>query len=290
MKSKKKINVPPANGGRWFLTYSDMITLLLALFIMLYSFSSLNEKKYETLVKNLRVAFNGGTESVVGLGVGGSDSTVSGMVLSGSSAPASSDSSSASDSGTAAPNQALDEVYRILSDYINQNHLGTEIELEKTGSYVQIHLTDVVLFSPNSAKMLSQSEPIMKEIEIALSKVYDRIDHITISGHTADVVVDPVHSDEISWQLSTNRAVTVLNELIHYGLKENKLSIQGYAHYDPIAPDTTEEGRSKNRRVEITVFRSPSTGVGATGRLPVSSDGGSSSAEESSQKSSASSG
>ena len=88
--------------------------------------------------------------------------------------------------------------------------------------------------------------------------MYDKVDHITISGHTADVVVNSSKSGQISWKLSTDRAVTVLNSLTGYGLKEDKLSIQGYAHYDPIASNETEEGRAKNRRVEITVYKYPS--------------------------------
>ena len=157
---------------------------------------------------------------------------------------------------------------------------------------MQIHLKDVVLFNPNSATMLDSSKPIIKEIEAALAKVYDRVDHITISGHTADVVVDPQHSDELSWQLSTERAITVQNELNKFGLKGNKLSIQGYAHYDPIATNSTEEGRAKNRRVEISVFKNPSVGTGATGREKATLDSSitsSSSASSSAASSSAAS-
>ncbi len=106
--------------------------------------------------------------------------------------------------------------------------------------------------------MLPTSKPMLQEVEKAIAKVYDKVDHITISGHTADVVVHSTKSDQISWKLSTDRAVTVLNCLIGYGLQEDKLSVQGYAHFDPIASDETEEGRSKNRRVEITVYKYPS--------------------------------
>ncbi|MCI1955096.1 MAG: flagellar motor protein MotB [Oscillospiraceae bacterium] len=265
MKLRKKPEDVPTNGSRWFLTYSDMITLLLALFIMLYSMSSINEKKYEAIAKSIRYAFNGGTGTGTGTG-GGTGSGLPIVVGNASSAASGSTSSGKSPAVAGHSSDALSEIFDALSDYIQQNHLENEIGLENTGTYVQIHLKDVVLFNPNSAKMLSSSEPIMKEIEAALAKVYGRVDHITISGHTADVVVDPVHSDELSWQLSTDRAVTVLNELIRYGLSENKLSIQGYAHYDPIATNSTTEGQAKNRRVEITVFKNPTTGVGSTGR------------------------
>lgn len=252
MKIKKSGgDEPPSDGNRWTLTYLDMITLLFALFIMLYAMSSINEKKYEQLAKGFRSAFN---TTAVTSGSGAGTGTGSGLGAGGSK------------TAGAKKTDALTEIYDVLADYIKQNHLENEIGLENTGTYVQIHLKDVVLFQPNKATMLKTSEPIMKEIEKALSSVYDRVDHITISGHTANVVVDQKNSDAISWQLSTERAVTVLNDLVGFGLKQNKLSIQGYAHFDQIAPDTTEETRAKNRRVEITVFKNPVTGTGATGR------------------------
>lgn len=265
MKRRNKGEGVPTNGGRWFLTYSDMITLLLALFIMLYSMSNIDAQKYKALGKGFQAAFH--TAGNGGTGGGTGTATGSGVTLN-QNGTFSVSSLSSGKSSTAKTNttDALSEIFDILSDYVKQNNLQNEIELKNTGTYVQIHLKDIVLFNPNSAAMLDSSKPIMKEIETALAKVYDRIDHITISGHTADVVVDPAHSDELSWKLSTDRAVTVLNELIDYGLKENKLSIQGYAHYDPIATNSTTEGQAKNRRVEITIFKNPTTGTGATGR------------------------
>lgn len=97
----------------------------------------------------------------------------------------------------------------------------------------------------------------MKEIEGAIASVYDYVDHVTISGHTADVVVNSTQSDQISWKLSTDRAVTVLNSMIGYGLKQDKLSIQGYSHFMPVASNDTPEGQAKNRRVEITIYKAP---------------------------------
>jgi chemotaxis protein MotB len=286
MKRKNGPPNVPTNGGRWFLTYSDMITLLLALFLMLYSMSNIDAQKYKAMAAGFHSAFG----TTAGTGSGGNGNAyyyipglTTSSAVSGTSVPAG--------TGKKTPD-ALDEVYNILANYVKQNNLQNEIELKDTGTYVQIHLKDVVLFNPNSATMLDSSKPIIKEIEAALAKVYDRVDHITISGHTADVVVDPQHSDELSWQLSTERAITVQNELNKFGLKGNKLSIQGYAHYDPIATNSTEEGRAKNRRVEISVFKNPSVGTGATGREKATLDSSitsSSSASSSAASSSAAS-
>jgi chemotaxis protein MotB len=280
MRKRKAPQDTPTNGGRWFLTYSDMITLLLALFLMLYAMSNVNEQKYKAMATGFHSAFGTATESGTGSGTGNAYFYIPGITT--STAPSGSAVVPHSDKNAG---DALAEIYNILQNYIVQNDLQDEIEIKDTGAYVQVHLKDVVLFKPNSAVMLDSSKPIIQEIEKALAKVYNRIDHITISGHTADIVVDPQHSDAISWQLSTDRAVTVLNELITNGLSEQKLSIQGYAHYDPIATNSTEEGRSKNRRVEITIYKNPVVGTGATGREKAtldSSDGSSPSSSASS--------
>jgi chemotaxis protein MotB len=288
----RKRNAPkdvPTNGNRWFLTYSDMITLLLALFIMLYSISNVNAEKYQKLVEGFHTAFGTGigTGSGTGSGTGNAYYYIPGITTTSST----SSSTGIGGFGTA-ENNALTEIYVVLQNYIKANGLEDEIEVKDTGELVQIHLKDVVLFKPNSATMLESSKPIIQEIGSALTKVYDRVDHITISGHTADIVVDPENSDKLSWELSTQRAVTVLNELVDNGLDQRKLSIQGYAHFDPIATNSTEEGRSKNRRVEISIYKNAVLGVGATGRdkatLASESSASSASSENSSQSSSTS--
>lgn len=233
---------PPEKGDRWFLTYSDMITLLLALFIVLYSMSSINEKKLQSLVDHMHVALNN-TSAGTGTGSGTGTGTGTGTGALGY---------------FAVPKNEFDGLYEDLKDYVVTNHLQDQINLENTSNYIQIRMKDAIMFEPNSAAMLPASRPILQKLEMVIAKVYDRVDHITISGHTADVVVHSTQSDQISWKLSTDRAVTVLNSLIGYGLEEDKLSIQGYAHFDPITTNSTEEGRSRNRRVEITIYKNPS--------------------------------
>lgn len=262
MKRRKGPPEVPTNGGRWFLTYSDMITLLLALFIMLYSISNVDAAKYKQLAAGFHTAFGTGT----GSGPAGSGSGTGNAFYYIPGVTTTSSTGSAIGAHELAGNNALTEIYVILQNYIQTNGLENEIEVKDTGELVQIHLKDVVLFKPNEADMLESSKPIMKEIEEALAKVYNRVDHITVTGHTADVVIDPENSDKLSWQLSTERAVTVLNNLVQNGLDQHKLSIQGYAHFDPIATNSTEEGRAQNRRVEISIYKNAVTGVGPTGR------------------------
>lgn len=256
MKASKKSPLgedKSGNGGRWMLTYSDMITLLLALFIVLYSMSSINAKKYQQVSESMHSAFNNTKTSAQG--GGGTGQGIGNAVITASSA------SKGKQSVQSLQSDALGEIYSILNAFVTSNHLQDRIELTKAAEYVQVSMKDMVMFQPDTSVMLPESKPIVKEIEQAIAKVYDRVDHITISGHTADVVEDAQHSDQISWKLSTERAVTVLNSMLDYGLHGSKLSIQGYAHYAPVAPNDTESGRAQNRRVEITIYKNPTKDV-----------------------------
>ena len=253
MKRKKmEAELPHSSSSeRWLLTYSDMITLLLALFIILYSMSSIDAKKFAQIGESLSNALhtNQSVKSEGGTGGGGG----SGSGGSGTGAGLGAGTGMA----TGVPLDALDEVYDILQSYVDKNHLENQIALVNTDYYVQIHLKDALMFVPDSARMLDTSAPVMQEIEKAIAQVYERVDHITISGHTADVGPHTLAGDKVSWRLSTERAVTVLTSLIGYGLPQNKLSIEGYAHFSPAASNTSEAGRAKNRRVEITVYKYP---------------------------------
>lgn len=227
------------NSERWLLTYSDLITLLLALFIILYSIAQVDAKKFNAIAEQFH--------SQMGDNPGGGTGTVSG------------DGTGADFSGAEAMS-ALDQVYQALNEFIVENDLQQQIELDNTDRYVRIHIRDTLMFVPDSAILLDESRPLLENIEKAIAQVYENVDYITFSGHTADVGGRSLADDQISWRLSTERAITVLNDFIGYGLPQKKLSIQGFAHFSPIAANDTEEGRAKNRRVEITIYKYPDGG------------------------------
>ena len=275
LKHKHEENEKEGNSERWLLTYSDMITLLLALFIILYSMSTIDAKKMAKVAESFGTALNNGPTTSAGAGTGKSTGKGNGAAGTGTGTSSGTGTSitkgSSVSSGTGnggsggVPADALDEVYNILSDYVDKNHLQNSIGLDNTESYVRIHLKDVLMFVPDSASMLPASQPVLKEIEGAITQVYGRVDHITISGNTADVGPHTTAGDQVSWRLSTDRAVTVLNAMVGYGLQEDKLSIEGYAHFNPAASNNNEVGRAQNRRVEITIYKYPSTSTKPAG-------------------------
>lgn len=242
------------NSERWLLTYSDLITLLLALFIILYTMSTVDLEKMKQLSKNLKGVFNPNATSEDS-GAGGPGSGVDDVSGGGESSLTDS-GSSGGDSNTKNP---LDEIYNELTAYVKNNNLQNQIELENTDTYVKVTVKDVLLFVPDSPQMLEQSKPIMLEINKALNSVYSRIDHITIGGHTADPIGEGDKSSDFDWTLSSARALTVLKYLAASGLPQPKLSTEAHSHFEPIADNKTPEGRAKNRRVEITIIKNQPT-------------------------------
>ena len=213
------------NSERWLLTYSDMITLLLALFIILYGMSSVDTMKLKEMSHGLEQVLNH-TGQVSGSTIGDSVSI-------------------------SADN--LDNVYLALKAYIADHSLGNMIDVSSNGSAVSIHLKDAMLFQPDTAILLPESKPVIQEISTSLEAIYSDINHITITGNTADLGHHDAANEADSWQLSVNRAVAVLNQMTTMGLEPGKMSIEGNSHYNPISSNDTEEGRAKNRRVEITI-------------------------------------
>ncbi|SEU30706.1 chemotaxis protein MotB [Lacrimispora sphenoides] len=213
------------NSERWLLTYSDMITLLLALFIILYGMSSVDTMKLKEMSSGLEKVLNH---------TGQADSSAMGDNIS-----------------VSADN--LDNVYLALKAYIAERDLGNMIDVSSSGSAVSIHLKDAMLFKPDTAILLPDSKPVIQEISSSLEAIYGDINHITITGNTADLGHHDTANEADSWQLSVDRAVAVLNQMTAMGLEPSKMSIEGNSHYNPIATNDTEDGRAKNRRVEITI-------------------------------------
>lgn len=227
------------NSERWLLTYSDMITLLLALFIIMYGMSAADSEKVKQMSQGLEEALNPSKvteENAGGGGTGGTDAT-----------------SGSGTEGNATSN--MDNVVKQLEEYIDKHGLKSEITLSKSDAGVCIQLKDTLLFHPNTATLLNAQTPVIGEIGKALQAIYSSIDHISIIGNTADVGNHDLPNEIDSYVLSTQRAIAVLSLLTYSGVKPNKLVVEGHSHYTPVATNKTSEGRAKNRRVEIMIYK-----------------------------------
>jgi chemotaxis protein MotB len=253
---------------RWLLTYADMITLLMALFMVLFSISSVNISKYVTLQKALRAAFSGsvlpGGKSIAHPGATANSSkaptaadleSIVPATSSVSSQVSSVQSASSAANATAAQHEAS-EFVRLKAEieaYAKSHGFSGHVQaaIEARGLVIRV-LTDDLLFASGSASLESKADGLLAEIAQLVN--LDETHPIDVEGNTDDI---PIHSGQYpsNWELSAARASTVVRFLIEKGVSPTRLTAVGYADQRPIASNATAAGRARNRRVEIVLKR-----------------------------------
>ena len=230
-------------GEAWLLPYSDLMTLLLALFIALFAMSQTDSSKMQALAQAFTAAFNMGGPSFF-----------SGMGSSMSMPSTPSSGAESSNSAYMEENENLREAQEKLEQYIKENNLQDQVSTELTEDGLMIRLKEKALFASGSASLQGQAEQIVPVIAALLSSLPERV---TISGHTDNVPISTAQFPS-NWELSSSRAVNLMRGLMgaQPSLNPARFSALGYSEYRPIASNDTEEGRAQNRRVEVFIARS----------------------------------
>ena len=270
------------NHERWLITYADMITLLMVLFIVLFSIGQVDLAKFQALKHSLNNSLGGGIAKpnpVVsgGAGVLVAGTQVSGTVQGGSGAAGaptdasqaqvaliqikaggtgSSGSGSSSGTGTSAAAQAEQAVLNGAEAKIEQALTNKGLQdtvtfrTDQRGLVVTV-VTDNVLYPLDSAVLQPEGRTVLDALATALAGLPN---DLSIEGHTDNTPITggPYPTN---WELSTARATAVLRYLIDaHHIDPNRLSATGYADTRPLVPNTTEARQALNRRVEIVVL------------------------------------
>ena len=218
-----------SNNERWLLTYADMITLLLALFIILFSISTISKVKFKALAHEMSGGFSG-TEA---------------------------DNRHPPPDRTAAlDTQSLNALAAALHTYVNARHLtkNVDVRIEKRGVVVSLH-TDSQMFASGSAVLEPQAGLLIHALAGFLLTPAQHARILKIEGSTDDVPISTALYPT-NWELSTSRAVAVTRHLSeHDGISPERLSAVGFAEWHPFVPNTSNENRAQNRRVDIVVLR-----------------------------------
>jgi len=248
------------NEERWLLTYADMITLLLALFVVLFAISSVNVSKVKLLQQSLRDAFNGrvlsGGQAILQTGNNVPVRTLEAQPRITPGVPSIGTPGSPTAAAALAARREQDELQRLkrqLDAFAAAHGFKAQVDTVVTqrGLVVRL-LTDNVLFDSGQAQIKSQGLPLLAEVGTLLG--VDRVHPIVVEGHTDDV---PIATSRFAsnWELSTARASAVVRWLIGRGLPSRRFSAAGYADLHPLASNATAAGRARNRRVEVVLQR-----------------------------------
>ena len=246
----------------WLIPYADLLTLLLALFIVLYEMSSVDAKKFQDMSKAFSIAFNSGTGVLEQSGIVTNANQMHEQDNTRRSADSEDSLNKTHQSQEAQEQQEqlkqkeqqqLEELKQKLDEYIQNNGLTTQLETKLNQSELLITISDNALFSSGSASITDNAEKLGVAIGTMLSK-YPGYE-VTVHGHTDN---QPINTFEFAsnYELSAKRAINFMSILIESGKLDPRLiSPTGYGEYRPIAENTTNAGRAKNRRVEVSIIR-----------------------------------
>lgn len=246
-KKKSNRNVENEEGANesWLLPYSDMMTLLLALFVVMFAMSSINEAKFNSVMESLYTAF-GGTTDV------GSPTP---LPYPDAGLPSQSSIQEMLEANASPDGKGLSNLYLSLNEYTQANGLDDSISVEYQGDKVLITLKDDVFFESGSAEL---SQDMLDEAQSIAQLLYDNEDHanpfdVVVAGHTDNVPISTPQYPS-NWYLSQQRAVNFLAAILNGSeLDPTHFSTRGYGEYVPVATNDTDEGRQKNRRVELLI-------------------------------------
>ncbi|MUK89037.1 flagellar motor protein MotB [Ornithinibacillus sp. L9] len=235
MANRKRKKDEHHTDESWLLPYADMLTLLLALFIVLFAMSEVDTKKYEELAQFFRSEFSDGSGMLEY-----QENPLREMEL---------------ESKQRDEANELNDMYALKAEvdqYIEGNGLTDVLSTQLSEEGLMISIMNHVTFDSGSATVKQDGIEIAAEIAKFLDTDPPR--QIVISGHTDDV---PIRSSEFSsnWELSVMRAVNFMDLILHNdNLDPTKFSAKGYGEHKPIAPNNNDDSREKNRRVEVLIL------------------------------------
>lgn len=272
MARKKKHPEEHANLEGWAIPYGDLLTLLLAFFVVMYAISSVNDGKYRVLSEALNAAFGGPPRSFQPIQVGPRE-------LNGSHTQsqiqtfAARNFTSLHDAAEGPVNTrpgvpalqlplppervaqlrsqtAFDDLTRAVAKALQPLVDKGLVHIRRAKLWLEIEIGSDVLFDPGSAVMPKAAQDVISQIAAILAPLPNAV---RIEGYTDDT---PIHTAQYpsNWELSTARAASVVHLMTAAGLAPTRISLAGYGEFRPVDTNATPAGRARNRRVVIVVL------------------------------------
>jgi chemotaxis protein MotB len=259
------------NHEAWAIPYGDLITLLLAFFVVMYAISTLNEGKYRVMSESLNAAFDGVPRSIVPVQIG--EPTEASSL--GPPKPFETDRGSRElvnltdrlradalitpielmqlegEAGQA--DAQLDAIQRQVERSLGPLVMADQVTVTREGLWIEINIRSDVLFASGSAALATPAREAIDQLATVLRELPNEL---RIEGHTDD---QPIASALFpsNWELSGARAASVIRLLEGRGVDPRRMAAIGFGEKRPIADNVTPEGRSANRRVMLVILATP---------------------------------
>ncbi|HHV12505.1 MAG TPA: OmpA family protein [Clostridiales bacterium] len=220
--------------ANWQDSYSDLMTDLLAIFVILFAFAMMSQA-----IETSRMRAENNQKLI--------DVSIDALLPEG-------ESMVSSNEGVLPEEESFNNLYEHMKVYIEEEGLTNYLSVTKLGNQeILLRVAASVFFDSGQANIHEKAEPLLEKISEILEKYEDSIQMVRIEGHTDN---RPINTREFNsnWELSTSRAVNVLRHLLHTSeLQPKKLSAVGYSEFHPISDNSTSAGRAKNRRVDFFI-------------------------------------
>lgn len=253
MKRKKKHEDHVDEG--WLLPYSDMLTLLLALFIVMFAMAKIDDTKFQQIRNEFGSILSSRSESggsIIGTVIDIKDN--GNLEKTGDSATTA-DGAKNQEAVVKAQleSQQMKETSARISKELTDSKLKDTAQVKLDSEGIHITLDGNILFASGSASLTENMNETLSILDKSLKSL--RGNPVVIAGHTDDVPqIGGLYSD--NWELSAARAISVMNYFVSkQTIQANNTSIQAYADTKPKASNATPDGRAKNRRVELLIQR-----------------------------------
>ena len=271
-----------SGGASWLNTFADLMNLLLCFFVLLFSMSTIDAQKFESIAASLSESFSifSGGATALGDGVlisnGVSQLNELDQYLNsmGKSAQDSqsddafdSEEHMSSERSQEAEKEVLEaietrnlesseQMVEVIEEILKEQNIDKEVDIDFTSQYVQLTLNGALLFDSGRAEIKQAAIPILDKIGVILQKYSDS--EIDIEGHTDNVPMSGRYANND--ELSSARALSVFEYLVaNTNLDPVMVKHTGRGEYIPVADNSTPEGRTQNRRVEIKIYHTVST-------------------------------
>lgn len=263
MKKKHKAHREEEHADEtWLIPYSDLLTLLLALFIVLFASSSVDAEKF----KEMMTAFNSVLDGSTSIFEQSSIGPLNTPIISSTKNNSDQDETqmdeqreqSEREKQTQKELEDLKKLQQLIDEYIKENGLTAQLETTLNSQQLVLKISDNALFPSGSATVKPEANKLATSISHMLEQYPDY--EIVVSGHTDN---RPINTPEFesNWDLSTERALNFMKILLqNEKVVPSRFSAIGYGEFRPIQTNDTADGRSANRRVEVSIIRTITDG------------------------------